>query len=39
MVLVEVAPGVDVERDVLAHVGFPVRIAPDVRPMPLDLFR
>jgi acyl CoA:acetate/3-ketoacid CoA transferase len=38
LTLVEVAPGVDVERDVLAHVGFPVRIAPDLRSMPPELF-
>jgi acyl CoA:acetate/3-ketoacid CoA transferase len=38
MVLVEVAPGVDVEKDVLAHVEFPVRVSPDLRPMTPDLF-
>jgi acyl CoA:acetate/3-ketoacid CoA transferase len=38
LVLVEVAPGIDVRRDVLAHVEFPVRVSPDLRPMPADLF-
>ncbi|GAA2883052.1 acyl CoA:acetate/3-ketoacid CoA transferase [Nonomuraea rubra] len=39
LVLAEVAPGVDVERDVLAHVGFPVRRARDVTLMDAALFR
>jgi acyl CoA:acetate/3-ketoacid CoA transferase len=38
MVLTEVAPGLDVQRDVLAHVEFPVRVSPDLRSMPSDLF-
>jgi propionate CoA-transferase len=38
MVLTELAPGLDARRDVLAHVGFPVRVSPDLRPMPADLF-
>jgi acyl CoA:acetate/3-ketoacid CoA transferase len=38
MVLTEVAPGLDVRRDVLAHVEFPVRVTPDLRPMLSDLF-
>ena len=28
MALVEVAPGLDVQKDVLAHVEFPVRVSP-----------
>ena len=36
--LVEVAPGLDVERDVLAHMDFRPRIG-TVRPMPADVFR
>ena len=36
--LVEVAPGVNVEKDVLAHVEFPVRMNPDLQPMTPDLF-
>jgi acyl CoA:acetate/3-ketoacid CoA transferase len=38
MVLTEVAPGLDVRKDVLAHVEFPVRVSPGLRPMPPDLF-
>jgi acyl CoA:acetate/3-ketoacid CoA transferase len=36
--LVEVAPGLDVERDVVAHMDFRPRIG-SVRPMPADVFR
>src|SRR5262249_57156397 len=38
MVLTEVAPGLDVHRDVLAHVEFPVRVSTALRPMPAGLF-
>jgi propionate CoA-transferase len=38
LVVTEVAPGVDVRNDVLAHVEFPVRVSPDLRPMARDLF-
>lgn len=38
LVVVEVAPGVDLERDVLAHAGFPLLVASDLRPMQHDLF-
>jgi acyl CoA:acetate/3-ketoacid CoA transferase len=38
MVLTEVAPGLDVRKDVLEHVGFPVRVSPDLRPMAAELF-
>jgi acyl CoA:acetate/3-ketoacid CoA transferase len=38
MVLTEVAPGVDIRADVLAHVEFPVRVSADLRPMASDLF-
>ena len=38
LVLTEVAPGLDVRKDVLAHVEFPVRVSPGLRPMPADLF-
>jgi len=31
LVLIEIAPGIDVERDVLARVGFRPRIADDLR--------
>jgi propionate CoA-transferase len=35
--LTEIAPGVDVERDILAHMGFRP-IMRNVRPMPADVF-
>jgi propionate CoA-transferase len=38
MVLTELAPGLDVRRNVLAHVEFPVRVSPDLRPMSAELF-
>lgn len=38
MVLTEVAPGIDVEKDVLAQVEFPVRVSPELRPMASELF-
>ncbi len=37
--VVEIAPGTDLERDVLAQSGFPLGIADDVKPMPARLFR
>ena len=37
--LAEVAPGIDVERDIQANVGFSLRVAPDVRPMDGRLFQ
>ncbi len=37
--LAEVAPGIDVERDILAHMGFRPRIADNWREMDLRLFR
>ena len=39
LVLTEVAPGIDVDRDIRAKIGFPLRVAPDVRPMDARLFR
>jgi len=38
-VVTEIAPGVDLERDVLARMGFRPRIAKDLREMPAALFR
>ena len=37
--LIEVAEGVDVERDVLGQIGFPVRVSPALRSMDPRLFR
>ncbi|TVQ41303.1 MAG: acyl CoA:acetate/3-ketoacid CoA transferase [Geminicoccaceae bacterium] len=35
----ELAPGIDLERDVLQAAAFPLRVAADLRPMPEALFR
>ena len=37
--VIEVAPGVDLERYVLAQAEFPLAVADDLKPMPLVLFR
>jgi acyl CoA:acetate/3-ketoacid CoA transferase len=34
----EVAPGVDLERDILAQSGFPLQVAADLRSMAAPLF-
>ena len=39
IVLIEVAPGIDLRRDVLDLVGFPVTLASTLRPMDSALFR
>jgi len=36
--LIEVAPGLDAERDVIAHMGFRPRVSPDLRIMDLRIF-
>jgi propionate CoA-transferase len=38
-VLTEVAPGVDLRRDVLDRIGFPVRVADDLSVMDAELFQ
>jgi propionate CoA-transferase len=38
LVLIEVAPGIDVERDVLARMGFRPRVADDLRTMDARLY-
>ncbi|MHB8890720.1 MAG: acyl CoA:acetate/3-ketoacid CoA transferase [Candidatus Limnocylindrales bacterium] len=37
--LIEVAPGIDVERQVLERIPFAIRVSPTLRPMDLRLFR
>lgn len=39
MTIIEVAPGVDVDRDIIAHMGFVPAIADDVREMDPALFQ
>jgi acyl CoA:acetate/3-ketoacid CoA transferase len=39
LTVTEIAPGVDLERDVLAQAGCPLRVASDLRPMDARLFR
>ena len=39
LVLVEIAPGADLERDVLAHMDFRPRISPDLKRMDARLFQ
>jgi propionate CoA-transferase len=36
--LIEVAPGIDLERDVIAQMGFRPRVAPDLKPMDARIF-
>ena len=37
--VIEIAPGIDLEQDVLAQSGFPLNVAHDVRSMPTSLFQ
>jgi len=37
-VLVEIAPGVDIQHDVMAHCGFPLHVSPHLRTMDAALF-
>ena len=37
--VIEIAPGIDLERDVLAQSAFPLAVADDLEPMPAELFR
>ncbi|HYM49673.1 MAG TPA: CoA-transferase [Candidatus Limnocylindrales bacterium] len=39
LVMLEIAPGLDPGRDVLAHLPFPVRVAAPLRAMPADIFQ
>jgi acyl CoA:acetate/3-ketoacid CoA transferase len=36
--LVEMAPGIDLDREIKAQVGFDLRVAPDLRPMASPIF-
>jgi len=38
LVLVEVAPGVDVEKDIRGKIGFPLQVAPECQPMDTRIF-
>ena len=39
LTIIELAPGVDLERDVLAQSEFPLRVSPALKPMDAALFR
>jgi propionate CoA-transferase len=39
LVLIEIAPDIDLQRDILAHMGFTPHIAPDLKTMDARLFR
>jgi propionate CoA-transferase len=39
MMLTEVAPGIDIERDILAHMDFVPIISPDLKPMDSAIFQ
>ena len=39
LTLTEIAPGIDLERDIIAHMGFTPRIADDLRTMDPRIFR
>jgi acyl CoA:acetate/3-ketoacid CoA transferase len=39
ILLTEIAPGISLQHHVLARIGFPVRVAPDLKPMDARLFR
>ncbi|BAQ11241.1 coenzyme a transferase [Bacillus sp. OxB-1] len=36
--LIEIAPGVDIEKDILSHMGFQPRVSPNLKTMDLRLF-
>jgi propionate CoA-transferase len=39
LALIEVAPGIDVEKDIIAHMGFRPRASPAPKSMPAEIFR
>jgi propionate CoA-transferase len=36
--LIEVAPGIDLDRDIRGHMDFPLRIGPELKTMPPEAF-
>jgi propionate CoA-transferase len=39
LMLTEIAPGIDLEKDILAHMAFTPKISPELRLMPAGIFR
>ena len=39
LAVTEIAPGVNLERDVLAQAGFPLKVSPSLKTMDARLFR
>lgn len=39
MTLIEIAPGIDLEKDILAQMEFKPRVAKDLKQMPAGIFR
>jgi propionate CoA-transferase len=39
LVLIEVAPGIDIERDILAHMDFTPLMPDKPKPMPVEIFQ
>ncbi|WP_446899097.1 acyl CoA:acetate/3-ketoacid CoA transferase [Clostridium sp. LBM24168] len=39
LVLVEIAPGIDLEKDILAHMDFKPRVSPDLKTMDENIFK
>jgi propionate CoA-transferase len=37
--LIEVAPGIDIQRDILAHMDFIPKMAAKIKPMPAEIFK
>jgi propionate CoA-transferase len=37
--LIEIAPGLDAERDVIANMGFTPAVSPDLKPMDARIFK
>lgn len=38
MTLIEIAPGIDLEKDLLANIGFSPKISPELKTMPAEIF-